>query len=231
MSAAVQARRELAEEKMAAIAEAKRLAEVNANGSNRLATLNDRGPRTTSMSSKYKNAETAKASVPSGSLKGGAVDGSTPGSTNCDKRLSRQSWVSSASIEEEEENVGESKAGVRGASLQSGTAGSNTPGDKSCDKQQSSATSAPVKAREGGEEEWQRACDQTTGKKYFWNLRTNEVRWFTAEEEGEAKQGEEDGWERVLDQTTGKEYFWHNVTDEVRWTEPPELTARRAATE
>ncbi len=184
MSAAVQARRELAEEKMAAIAEAKRLAEVNANGSNRLATLNDRGPRTTSMSSKYKNAETAKASVSSGSLKGGAVGGSTPEVADCDKRQSRQSGEG-----------GEEEGG------------------------------------EGGEEEWERACDQTTGRRYSWNLRTNEVRWFTEEEEGEAKQGEEEGWERVLDQTTGKEYFWHNVTDEVRWTEPPELAANRAAVE
>ena len=231
MSAAVQARRELAEEKMTAIAEAKRLAEVNANGSNRLAALNDRGPRTTSMSSEYKHAEKAKASAPAdGSLKGGAVGASTPGVTNCDKRQSRQSCASSASIEDGEKQVGKPKAGVPGASPQGGTAGSDTPADNNaCDNQQSSATSTSV---EEEEEEWQRACDQTTGKKYFWNLRTNEVRWFTAEEEeGEAEQGEEEGWERVLDQTTGKEYFWHNVTDEVRWTEPPELAVNRAAAE
>ena len=225
MSAAVQARRELAEEKMAAIVEAKRLAEVNAIGSNRLAALNDRGPRTTSMSSEYKHAEKAKASAPAdGSLKGGAVGASTPGVTDCDKRQSRQSCASSASIAEEEEQVS-----VPGASPQGGTAGSDTPADNNCDNQQSPATSTSV---EEEEEEWQRACDQTTGKKYFWNLRTNEVRWFTAEEEeGEAEQGEEEGWERVLDQTTGKEYFWHNVTDEVRWTEPPELAVNRAAAE
>ena len=225
MSAAVQARRELAEEKMTAIAEAKRLAEVNAIGSNRLAALNDRGPRTTSMSSEYKHAERAKASAPAdGSLKGGAVGASTPGVTDCDKRQSRLSCASSASIAEEEEQVS-----VPGASPQGGTAGSDTPADNNCDNQQSPATSTSV---EEEEEEWQRACDQTTGKKYFWNLRTNEVRWFTAEEEeGEAEQGEEEGWERVLDQTTGKEYFWHNVTDEVRWTEPPELAVNRAAAE
>ena len=223
MSAAVQARRE--EENMATIAKAKRLAEIDANGSSRLAASNDRGPRTASTGSEYKHAENAKASMPDGLLKGGAVDGSMPGVTDCNKRQSQQSCASSASIEEEEEEkVGEPKAGVPGASPQGGTAGSNAPADKNYDSQQKSATSTS-----GRKEEWQRARDQATGRKYFWNLCTNEVRWFTAEEEGEAEQGEEQGWERVLDQTTSKEYFWHNVTDEVRWTEPPELAVNRAA--
>ena len=162
MPKAFQARREPAEEKTAAIAEAKRPADVNSNGSDRPAPLDNRGPRTTSMSSEYKHAEKPLANMPDESPKDGM-------------------------------------GGIV-----------NEP---------PSATSMSG----GGEEEWQRARDQSTGKKYFWNLRTNEVRWFTEEEESEAEKAEEEGWERVFDQASGKGYFWHNVTDEVRWTEPPEL--------
>ena len=162
MPKAFQARREPAEEKTTAIAEAKRPADVNSNGSDRPAPLDNRGPRTTSMSSEYKHAEKPLANMPDESPKDGM-------------------------------------GGIV-----------NEP---------PSATSMSG----GGEEEWQRARDQATGKKYFWNLRTNEVRWFTEEEESEAEKAEEEGWERVFDQASGKGYFWHNVTDEVRWTEPPEL--------
>ena len=171
MPKAFQARREPgAPEKTAAIAEAKRPADVDSNGSNRPAPLDNRGPRTTSMSSEYKHAEKTLVNMPDESPKDamGDIFNKLPSVTS--------------------------------------TSG-------------------------GGEEEWQRARDQSTGKKYFWNLRTNEVRWFTEEEESEAEKAEEEGWERVFDQASGKEYFWHNVTDEVRWTEPPELAMNRAAAE
>ena len=91
----------------------------------------------------------------------------------------------------------------------------------------SSSTSASVEEGEE-EEEWECACDQTTGNKYFWHPRTNEVRWLTEVEEEGKEEGKEEGWECVLDQNTGNEYFWHSVTDEVRWVEPPELAASRA---
>ena len=158
-----QARREPEEEKTAAIAEVKRPADVNSNGSNRPAPLDNRGPRATSMSSEYQHAEKPLANMPDESP----------------------------------------KDGMAGIDVNEPPSATSTSG--------------------GGEEEWQRARDQSTGKKYFWNLRTNEVRWFTEEEESEAEKAEEEGWERVFDQASGKEYFWHNVTDEVRWTEPPEL--------
>lgn len=170
MPKASQAWRGPAEEKTTASAEAKRPADVNSNGGNRPAPLDNRGPRTTSMSSEYKHAEETLANMP-------------------------------------DESPKDAMGGIF-----------NKP---------PSATSISG----GGDEEWQSARDQSTGKKYFWNLRTNEVRWFTEEEESEAEKAEEEGWERVFDQASGKEYFWHNVTDEVRWTEPPELAMNWAAAE
>ena len=204
--------------------------------------------------SPLESAETAKESVSLAAiLQGGdeqarassSIAGGTLGGDGSGKR---QSCASSTSIEEKEkegEKEKELEVEVVSGSLHSGAAahwsgnsarqsrqswGSSTSIVEGEEKRDEVKASGRSEEEGGKEEEWQRACDQATGKKYFWNLRTNEVRWFTEEEEGEAELAEEEGWERVLDQTTGKDYFWHNVTDEVRWTEPPELAAGLAAT-
>jgi len=70
--------------------------------------------------------------------------------------------------------------------------------------------------------EWRSAKDYSTGKTYFYNKRTKEVRW-EAPDGFEEEKSSSPIWKDAYDTTTGRTYYYNRKTKEVAWTKPYDL--------
>ena len=72
------------------------------------------------------------------------------------------------------------------------------------------------------DKEWRSTIDKSTGKTYFYNKLTKEVRW-EAPEGFEEQKFSSPVWKAAYDTTTGRTYYYNRQTKAVTWKKPYDL--------
>lgn len=73
--------------------------------------------------------------------------------------------------------------------------------------------------------EWRSTIDKSTGKTYFYNKMTKEVRWEAPEGFFEEQKSSPPEWKAAYDATTGRTYYYNRKTKEVTWKKPYDVVA------